>query len=138
MGEPCSAHFAVNTSQFQEQKKKKKTDNVRGKSKANMSEAQPEDPFSTALRAITRLDHDKAVLAQDKLGLEGRVHDLTQELSSIQSSEADLQHEYLELQSELTTLTSENEALKKESGHSKSKHQNVGSLSPNSGQSSNL
>ena len=84
-----------------------------------MSEPQPEDPSSTAL----------------KIKLEGRVQDLTQltqVLSEIQSSEIEM----LGLQSKITGRQLENAELEKNLITSMNRHQTVCSTTPASDHSS--
>lgn len=79
---------------------------------------------------ISRLNQDQEFWIQENIGLEADVHGLTQQLSSIQSPDPELQQENLGLQTEIADLEAENAGLEKKSRHLKSKLRNVGSLSP--------
>ncbi|KAF6219524.1 hypothetical protein HO133_003993 [Letharia lupina] len=73
---------------------------------------------------ISRLNQDQEFWIQENIGLEADVHGLTQQLSSIQSPDPELQQENLGLQTEIADLEAENAGLEKKSRHLKSKLRN--------------
>ena len=79
---------------------------------------------------ISGLNPDKDYRTHEDIDLEDQEHDLTQELSSIQSSDLGSQQEYHVLQSEMAQLKSKNTELEKKLRHSKKKYDSVCSLSP--------
>lgn len=73
------------------------------------------------------MNQDKELYTQEKLRLEGQVHDMNQKSRRMQSSDFDVQQAILVLQSEMAELKSKNAAFEKSIGLS---NKNVSSLSP--------